>query len=412
MTMWPTVPLGELCTIELGATPPRAQPRFWDKERATGNVWLSIADLPIGIRPIVSNSKEHLSDEGAARGKVVKRGTLLVSFKLTLGRLAFAGCDLRTNEAIAALTIKNASRITQEYLYWYLTYFDWSKAAEGEDKVKGKTLNKAKLKELSVLVPPLEEQRRIVTVLDEAFAAIATATANAEKNLANAQELFTCLVEEILDSVNDCQTMTLIAAADETCSLSYGIVQPGDEQEGGLPIVRPTDLQQKYIELGKLKRIAPELAYAYQRTKLHGDELLLCVRGTTGVLSVATPELAGGNVTRGIVPIRFEPTTLSDKLGYYLLKSESVQKQIKAATYGTALMQINIRDLKQIKLRVPPLARQSALVARLDAAQAYFEQLEHNCVAKLDAIASLKQSLLQRAFNGEVSSNFSRATAV
>jgi integrase len=96
---------------------------------------------------------------------------------------------LRTNEAIAALSIKDSNRIAKEYLYWYLTYFDWQKAAEGEDKVKGKTLNKDKLKRLPVLVPPLEEQRRIVAVLDEAFAAIATATANAEKNLANAREL-------------------------------------------------------------------------------------------------------------------------------------------------------------------------------------------------------------------------------
>lgn len=198
MRGWSIIPLGDLCHIELGGTPPRASARYWDRDRSTGNVWLSIADLPTSLNPVVSDSKEYLSDEGAARGKVVKEGTLLVSFKLTLGRLAYAGRDLRTNEAIAALPIKDTRRLEKDYLYWYLTYFDWEKAAEGEDKVKGKTLNKAKLKELPILLPPLEEQRRIVAVLDEAFAAIATATANAERNLANARDAFSAERERAL----------------------------------------------------------------------------------------------------------------------------------------------------------------------------------------------------------------------
>jgi type I restriction enzyme S subunit len=75
---------------------------------------------------------------------------LLVSFKLTLGRLAFAGVDLRTNEAIAALNIKKEDEIIKEYLYHYLTFFDWDKLASGDVKVKGKTLNKTKLKEITI----------------------------------------------------------------------------------------------------------------------------------------------------------------------------------------------------------------------------------------------------------------------
>lgn len=87
---------------------------------------------------ILIDSKEYLSDLGLEKVKLVEKGTLLLSFKLSIGRLAFAGRDLRTNEAIAALKILNEKLITNEFLCWYLAYFDWDKAAQYEEKLKGK----------------------------------------------------------------------------------------------------------------------------------------------------------------------------------------------------------------------------------------------------------------------------------
>jgi type I restriction enzyme S subunit len=147
----------------------------------------------------------------------------------------------------------------------------------------------------------------------------------------------------------------------EDCSLSYGIVQPGDDLNGGLPIVRPTDLKTELITLDGLKQIDPAKADGYKRTSLQGGELLVCVRGSTGVTSIACKSLAGANVTRGIVPVRFDPEIISEKFGYYQFISPLVLSQIKAATYGAALMQINIRDFRKIKISTPPLAEQNAL---------------------------------------------------
>ena len=78
---WGVSLLGDLCSIEMGKTPARKSPRFWDPKKTTGNVWLSIADLSHAVETVISDSKEYLSDEGAALVKVVKKGTLLVSFK-------------------------------------------------------------------------------------------------------------------------------------------------------------------------------------------------------------------------------------------------------------------------------------------------------------------------------------------
>ena len=96
---WQTKKLGELCEIELGRTPARANSAFWDEKRETGNVWLSIADLLKADDNIVIDSKEYVSDKGAEICKLVPKGTLLVSFKLTLGRLAFAGDQCASPQA-------------------------------------------------------------------------------------------------------------------------------------------------------------------------------------------------------------------------------------------------------------------------------------------------------------------------
>jgi type I restriction enzyme, S subunit len=95
---------------------------------------------------------------------------------------------------------------------------------------------------------PLPEQQRIVSILDEAFAAIAKAKANAEQNLRNAKELFESYLQGVFEKKGDgWEEKTLEYLADEKCTLSYGIVQPGDELAEGLPIIRPTDLTSRYI---------------------------------------------------------------------------------------------------------------------------------------------------------------------
>lgn len=201
---WHEKTLGELCEIELGKTPYRKNKSFWDTEKKTKNIWLSIADLLNTNGLEINDSKEYISDKAADISKIVNKGTLLLSFKLTLGRMAFAGRDLYTNEAIAALSIRNEKEINKFFLYKFLSFFDWNKASEGDEKVKGKTLNKAKLKEIKILYPKsITEQNRIVAILDKAFAAIDESKALAKKNLINAKELFESYLNGVFANKGD-----------------------------------------------------------------------------------------------------------------------------------------------------------------------------------------------------------------
>ena len=133
--------LSSLLDISIGRTPSRNRPEYWGK----GHPWVSIRDLN---SKTVTDTKEQITDIGIkeARCKLVKKGTLLFSFKLTIGKMAFAGCDLFTNEAIAAFSIKDEDKLNPEFLYFALQSATYGGSNQA---VMGKTLNSKSLAEPS-----------------------------------------------------------------------------------------------------------------------------------------------------------------------------------------------------------------------------------------------------------------------
>jgi type I restriction enzyme S subunit len=113
---WDMRRLCAICEIAMGRTPPRLNHAYWGK----GYKWLSIADLKAKI---ITESKEEITSLAAAEMPIIRKGTLLMSFKLSIGRLAFAGCDLYTNEAICSF---NNLKADAEFLYYVLGRTDFS----------------------------------------------------------------------------------------------------------------------------------------------------------------------------------------------------------------------------------------------------------------------------------------------
>ena len=170
--MWKTVKLNAIVNIVIGKTPSRNNPKYWDKNKKDSNVWVSIRDMSALRGLYVDDSREYISNEGAKLFKEVPKNTLIMSFKLSIGKLAITKINLRTNEAIAAFKIKDTTLVSNEYLYYFLSSMNWDVIAGHDIKVKGKTLNKAKLKEILIILPSLAEQQGIVAKLDKAFAEI------------------------------------------------------------------------------------------------------------------------------------------------------------------------------------------------------------------------------------------------
>jgi type I restriction enzyme, S subunit len=156
---WREASLGEVCRIRIGRTPPRKEARYWtqDLERP----FCTIADMTERrINPIREGVTQVAESDGKA--KRVPAGSLLMSFKLTIGRVGFAARDLFPNEAIAWLKPVDPE-LDQDYLALWLEGQDLS---EGSGRaVKGSTLNSDSLRSIRVEVPPLDVQRRIVDLI-------------------------------------------------------------------------------------------------------------------------------------------------------------------------------------------------------------------------------------------------------
>jgi type I restriction enzyme S subunit len=378
---WEEKILEELCYIEIGKTPSRSCSKFWDEKCTTNNTWVSIADLNNTQNKKVFSSKEQISDLAIQHMKLVKEGTLLLSFKLTIGRVAFAGKDLYTNEAIAQLPIKNEQKIDKHYLYYYFQYFDYDELLKGDVKVKGKTLNKGKLKVLPVCYPPLPEQERIVGILDKAFDEIDQVKANAEQTLTNAKELLeSFLSKAFTENTEDWEERTL----GETCRISAGGDKPypyskEKTNECTVPIYS------NGIENNGL------YGYTNQPT-ITQPAVTVSARGTIGF--VCKREKPYCPIVR-LISLIPNKDILLDFLLY-------ATKFMLPTGNGSSIPQLTIPDFKVRIIKYPSIMEQKQIVLKLDSLQEQIRKLEQIYTQKIKECDELKQSILQKAFRGEL----------
>lgn len=394
---WQTKKLGELCQIEIGKTPYRGNNKFWDGEKQTQNVWLSIADLLNTEGNIVNDSKEYISNQGAKISKLVKKGTLLASFKLTLGRLAFTGKDLYTNEAIAALEIKNEKELSKDYLYHYLKIFDWNAATQGDIKIKGKTLNKSKLKEILISFPEsLNEQKRILKILDEVLEKIEEAKKNTEKNLQNSHELLEAYLQGIFENPENNWEEKIL---EEVCEIFSKLIDPRKKDFLELLHIGAGNIETKTGQLIDLKTSKEEKLISGKF--LFDSRMILYSKIRPYLMKVVRPEF-NGLCSADIYPLLPNLKLLDRDFLFYLLLSPKFTDFAIKGSARAGMPKINREHLFAYKFYLPTLPEQKSIVVKLDALSAETKKLEAIYKQKLADLEELKKSILSKAFTGEL----------
>ena len=392
---WEIKKLGEVCEINIGRTPERGNFKMWDKEKKTDNVWLSIADLNNTEKGYISDSTEYVSDNAVPKMKLVKANTLLMSFKLTIGRCAITKRDLFTNEAIAALPILDKN-LDLFFLKYYLENFDWAKLTEGDVKVKGKTLNKEKLKEVPITLPPLEEQKRIVKILDEKFAMLETVKANAKANLQNAKDLFQSQLTKAFSN-----TTWEMQKLSEITEVKDGTHDSPSYYSEGIPFVTQKNITPSGFDLTNTKRISlQDHEKFYKRSNVEYGDILIAMIGANRGMSciVNTREVFS---IKNVGLIKKSKKTNQEYLAYYL-KSEVAQKYVSDASNGGAQEFIGLTSLRKFPIPLPTLPEQKRIVKELDTLS---EKTKALCAIYENQIADceeLKKSLLAKAFEGNL----------
>jgi type I restriction enzyme S subunit len=357
---------------------------------------------------LISDTEFKITKE-AVKGSstnIIPKGNVVIATRVGLGKVCLIEHDTAINQDLRGIVPKDARKLAVPFLFWWLK----SVAHLIEQEGTGATVQGVKLpfiKGLEIPAPTFPEQQRIVAILDEAFEGIATATANAKKNLNNARAVFDSYLKYVFTKRGEGWVDRTL---DQVCIVERGSsprpikeffttepdgvnwIKIGDTEEGG-----------KYV-YSTAQKITPAGAKQSRFVK-EGDFIL------TNSMSFGRPYImkTSGCIHDGWFALRLNISIDTDYF-YYLLSSEFVQSQFAQLASGAVVKNISGDLVKKAVLPIPPLAHQHVIVEKLLELSAETKKLEAIYQQKLVALDELKKSILNHAFSGQLHSK-SKAAA-
>ena len=324
---WKKVKLGDIFNLQMGKTPLRENKLYWNKGEYN---WISISDMNFSEK-YVSFTKEKITELAVKECgiKIIPKNTVIMSFKLSIGKVKIVNDDIYSNEAIMAFIPKENIPIDKNFLYYSLKSIKWN---EGINKaVKGLTLNKALISQKEIFLPNLAIQKEIASNLDS----IADFLNLRRKQLNYLEELSKSLftkfnkngVEKQLNDVAD------IIMGQSPLSQSY------NKDKKGLPFYQgKTEFSDIYIK--------EPTVYCNSPIKVvEENDILMSVRAPVGDVNIATQKSCIG---RGLASIK------SKKLDYlylfYLLKEQ--KSKIEKIGVGSTFKAINKNNISTLKISI------------------------------------------------------------
>ena len=391
MKLWPTKPLGELVDFIGGGTPRRDHPDYWGGEIP----WASVKDLQ---GQLLETTLENITAKGLANSasNLIPKGTVIIASRVGLGKVAINLKPVAINQDLKALTPRS-SDLSPRYLLLFLL----SKAGYFEQigvgaTVKGLTL--ADYQKLDIILPPLTEQEQIVKLLDEAD--------ELRKLRAQADRRTAALIPSLFhDMFGDPDTNPMgwpvKRAGDLMAACEYGTSQKSNEEGRGIPILRMGNVTTDgRLNLTALKTVELENGELARQRLQAGDILFNRTNsrelvGKTGMWDGRFEAVPASYFIR----VRFRPDAEHPQHFTTFMNLAHMKRRLAEMARGAVgQANINSKELQSIELPVPPLAQQKEFAARV----AEIRAMEAEQAASRHRLDGLFQSLLHRAFNGEL----------
>jgi len=385
---WPATSLGDLCQLISGQ---HIDARDYNLQMRGIGYLTGPSDFG-PIHPVVSKWTEHPKI-------TARRGDLLITVKGSgVGKV-----NLLDDDEVAISRQLMAVRVTgaePRSIYAILnSTFDHFQSLSTGAAIPG--ISREQVLGLSFTLPPLPEQQRIVALLDEAFAGLATAKANAEQNLQNARALFESQLQSSF--AKQWQTGGLVTLADSAADITDGDHLPPPKSPTGVPFITIGNISEETREIDFTDTFMVARAY-FDALKTHkkprqGD-VLYTVTGLFGIPVIVRVD-AKFCFQRHIGLVRPKPETSSSWL-YYLLMSSQLLKQANDGASGTAQKTVSMKLLRGFVVPKVSPNQQKKAVEKLNALSEETQRLTRLYERKLAALDELKSSLLHQAFNGEL----------
>ncbi len=293
----------------------------------------------------------------------------------------------------------NRSIIIDEWIVYFLNFSDLTPFITGMTVPK---LNQEKMRNIPIPLPPRPEQQHIVSILDECFAAIDKAKANAEQNLKNAKELFESYLQGVFEKKGDGWEERKV---NEIGNAQTGTTPKTAEKENYgdfIPFVKPADVD--FSGIGDIRydnEGLSEIGLKKGRKMESGSILMVCIGATIGKVGIAEREVSCNQQINSLtVKKEFEP-----KFIYYAMTSKAFQEKVLLEGKGAqaTLPIINKSKWENLTISFPKSkTEQKLFVEKFDALSTESQKLQEIYLNKIADLEELKKSILQKAFAGEL----------
>ncbi len=374
---WQTKTLGEICVVDWGNT------KLTKSAYVEGGKYLAVSAAGCDGR---IGHKEH-----------IKHTPVLSAIGAQCGRMFLPEEDFTAIKNTITLTPLECT-CTGRFLYQLLTHVDLPKRGAAQPFI-----SKGDIQSFQVPVPPLAEQQRIVGILDEAFEGIATAKANAQKNLLNARAIFDSHLQAVFSQRGKGWVETTLSQA--TGGILTGpfgsLLHKSDYVANGIPLVNPAHITETGIEPDLRKTVSSKTALRLQSYIMHKGDIVIGRRGEMGRCALVTEVEDGWLCGTGSFFIK--PSSQCDtRYLVRFLRSEGCKERLQKIAGGAVMPNLSNTDLGNLPFDLPPLDRQKAIIQETDALAKETQRLAAIYQQKLTALEALKKSLLHQAFTGEL----------
>jgi len=341
--------------------------------------------------PIYANGEKNDGFYGFTSKAKVTKPSITVSARGTIGYSVKRLEPFFPIVRLIVVTPINLKELGLDYLDYALRKIDFKHSGSSIPQ-----LTVPMIRDYEIPLPPLPEQQRIVAILDEAFAVIAKAKANAEQNLKNAKELFDVYLHKYYTSKEEgWEEKSLKEVAEYFNGLTYS---PKDVSNEGIIVLRSSNVQNDELDFNDIVRVNLTVK---EKIIVKAGDILMCSRngsarlvGKTATIKNLNEEMTFGTFMM-IIRSQYNPY-LS-----WFFKSTDFRNQIKGGE-NTMINQITRYMLDDIVLSFPPIDKQNEIVQKLDALSIEIKKLDTIYNQKINDLEELKKSVLQKAFNGEL----------
>lgn len=383
--------LSEAFDLQMGKTPPRNDPECWGK----GQKWISIGDMG-NVGKFIDSTKEEITDVGVSKSgiKVVPKGTVIMSFKLSIGKTAITAEDMYTNEAIMAFVNKGKYEICTDYLYHMCKSIDWF---DGANKaVLGLTLNKATMSEKTIKIPAMEVQQQVVTVLDKLDELIALR----KEQLAKLDRLVKSrFIEMFGDPVSNPFKWSTLTMKQASIRLSDGPFGSNLKSEHytheGVRVIRLGNIGCGYFNDEDQSYISQEHYATIKKYTCRAGEIVIATLGDPNLRACIIPDYVEYGVNKSDC-VHYIPKAdiLNNQFVCQYINCPETLSLASGMVHGQTRSRISSGQLADLPIYLPPMNLQQQFAS-------FVEQVDKSKVEiqrSFEKLELLKKSLMQQYF--------------